>query len=280
MFFNRQKKLQNDIARFRSTGLSLAQSAAFANQQKSSGFLVPAGILLIGALLMSGGAWLTWQQPAQTPVAAVAPDRVQPPQAPAEAPALPTSQNMAATTSPTEGITAPDGDVPAFVIALQEDLRRRQEAAPESVAPALTATADTADQAVRITATDCVDVLQRLSETTVIYFEAGQAAIPTSNLSSGALDRIGTVASTCDAAKIEIAGHSDASGDDGVNLQLSWQRADNVLAELERMGFSAERFEPLGYGSRQPFAQGAASDDPENRRVEFRVTRTAKPQEQ
>lgn len=71
-------------------------------------------------------------------------------------------------------------------------------------------------------------------------------------------------------AKIEIAGHADASGPERLNRELSEQRALSVARYLhENWGVAPERMKIVGYGESQPLP-GTNPYDGVNRRVEFR----------
>jgi OOP family OmpA-OmpF porin len=71
---------------------------------------------------------------------------------------------------------------------------------------------------------------------------------------------------------VEISGHTDSTGDDAFNLDLSQRRADAVRTYLVEQGLSGARFETAGFGETRPIAD---NDTPEgrqrNRRTEFRV---------
>lgn len=72
--------------------------------------------------------------------------------------------------------------------------------------------------------------------------------------------------------RIEIAGHTDATGTDAINNPLSLARARSVMAYLARKGVPPERMEARGYGSTQPVATNATrAGRAQNRRVELRV---------
>lgn len=70
--------------------------------------------------------------------------------------------------------------------------------------------------------------------------------------------------------KMEVAGHTDSTGTDIINDQLSFQRAQTIVNYLITNGISVERLVAKGYGSRKPIAP---NDTPrgrsQNRRVEF-----------
>lgn len=69
----------------------------------------------------------------------------------------------------------------------------------------------------------------------------------------------------------EIAGHTDSSGSDEYNYQLSLQRAKAVTNYLVgRHNLDASRFSVAGYGERQPIEDNATPiGRSRNRRVEF-----------
>jgi OmpA-OmpF porin, OOP family len=73
-------------------------------------------------------------------------------------------------------------------------------------------------------------------------------------------------------AKVEVAGHTDAVGNDAYNQQLSEKRAEAVKAYLERSGVGADRITVVGYGEAQPRASNDTVEGRRlNRRVEIRV---------
>lgn len=72
---------------------------------------------------------------------------------------------------------------------------------------------------------------------------------------------------------IEVAGHTDSSGNDDYNMNLSQQRADTVRTYLISKGVDADRISARGYGETQPIASNADRDGmAANRRVELRIT--------
>jgi OOP family OmpA-OmpF porin len=71
---------------------------------------------------------------------------------------------------------------------------------------------------------------------------------------------------------VEVAGHTDNSGPESFNENLSWQRAQSVVQYLVERGVAAKRLSPVGYRDSQP----VDSNDTKygrwrNRRVELRV---------
>lgn len=72
--------------------------------------------------------------------------------------------------------------------------------------------------------------------------------------------------------KIEIAGHTDAKGDDSFNQMISEQRANSVKNLLKALGVEENRLSAKGYGETMPLVP----NDKEgysltNRRVEFNI---------
>jgi len=71
---------------------------------------------------------------------------------------------------------------------------------------------------------------------------------------------------------VEIYGHTDSTGNDGINIPLSNDRASSVEKFLERQGVSAFRMASKGVGSSQPVADnGTAVGRQQNRRVEVYI---------
>jgi outer membrane protein OmpA-like peptidoglycan-associated protein len=80
---------------------------------------------------------------------------------------------------------------------------------------------------------------------------------------------------------IEIGAHTDSIGEAQYNLELSQQRAVNVVQYLISKGIPQERLVAKGYGSSKPVALNYladGTDNPEgrerNRRTEFRIVGT------
>lgn len=71
--------------------------------------------------------------------------------------------------------------------------------------------------------------------------------------------------------RIEVAGHTDATGSLRTNQRLSQARAEAVMAYLARQGIDPTRMEARGYGPDQPIAtNGTREGRAQNRRVELR----------
>ena len=90
--------------------------------------------------------------------------------------------------------------------------------------------------------------------------------------SAGILDHLIETALRCPTTNIEVAGHTDADGEDSFNQALSEKRAQAVIDYLVKAGLPPPRFPPVGYGATPPLA-GNATDEgqAQNRRIEFLV---------
>ncbi|MCY4334544.1 MAG: OmpA family protein [Litoreibacter sp.] len=115
----------------------------------------------------------------------------------------------------------------------------------------------------------CVTDLAAFVQGKALHFPLGGAELTEDE--KDVLQRIGEQAENCPEALVQIEGHTDSIGPDALNLKLSWRRAENTLAALDALGIDTEQFEPVGYGARAPMAEGDASEDHLNRRVEFKV---------
>lgn len=72
--------------------------------------------------------------------------------------------------------------------------------------------------------------------------------------------------------RVELQGHTDSSGADAYNLDLSQRRADSVRNYLMAQGVSGTQLEARGYGESEPIGDNATSEGrADNRRVVMRV---------
>lgn len=119
-------------------------------------------------------------------------------------------------------------------------------------------------------AASCERELAAVVKRSSIRFATSSAAIqPTSNAT---LDALARIARNCQAGRILIEGHTDASGRAEANQTLSAARADAVRQALITRGLPAARLQAQGFGSSQPVAGNDAEDGrARNRRIEFRV---------
>ena len=72
---------------------------------------------------------------------------------------------------------------------------------------------------------------------------------------------------------IDVMGHTDSTGSDQYNLELSRRRAESVTNYLVSRGVARARIESIGYGEQYPIADNTTEEGrARNRRVEIRIT--------
>ncbi|MBD2768236.1 OmpA family protein [Hymenobacter sp. BT664] len=106
-----------------------------------------------------------------------------------------------------------------------------------------------------------------------IEFEQGKSAIRPAMQPT--LDRIAVFLVDHPTFRLNIGGHTDASGDPDVNEKLSQDRAEEIRRYIERKGkLKPNRIESFGYGSSKPLKDERTEADAKvNRRVEFRLVK-------
>ncbi len=103
-----------------------------------------------------------------------------------------------------------------------------------------------------------------------VNFVSGGAALAAD--SPAVLDGIAAALGPCADMRIEVAGHTDATGGTARNQRLSEERANNVVAALIERGVPTMRLQPKGYGEMRPLDKGASEATfARNRRIEFSV---------
>jgi outer membrane protein OmpA-like peptidoglycan-associated protein len=91
--------------------------------------------------------------------------------------------------------------------------------------------------------------------------------------SSEIVQRIGTALQGVGIDRLRVDGHTDASGKEAYNQQLSLRRAKSVATVLNTVGFKEENIQLRGLGSSVPVASNAtAAGRTENRRVSIVVS--------
>ena len=87
------------------------------------------------------------------------------------------------------------------------------------------------------------------------------------------LDRLIALANACEASRISITGHTDASGNEAWNRQLSVKRANAVGDYIATGGISATRLKISGMGSAEPIADDSTRYGRSlNRRIEIALS--------
>ena len=109
-----------------------------------------------------------------------------------------------------------------------------------------------------------------------IYFETGSANIKPESYQT--LLEVGMVLAKYAELKIEVSGHTDNTGSEAINQQLSHARAESVLNWIlvNTPALSLSQFTIRGYGESQPVASNDTVEGRTlNRRVEFKVLNPA-----
>lgn len=84
------------------------------------------------------------------------------------------------------------------------------------------------------------------------------------------LTSVGKVMEEFDKTVVEVAGHTDSTGSDSYNLQLSQRRAASVASYLQTRGVSSQRVITVGVGEARPIADNSTAEGrAANRRVEI-----------
>lgn len=103
-----------------------------------------------------------------------------------------------------------------------------------------------------------------------IDFESSSAELKPTSLSL--LDELVVALIQCGEARIEIAGHTDASGPREENLELSLQRAEAVKAYMVAAAVAVDRLTAIGFGPDKPLVDNATPEGrAQNRRIELEV---------
>lgn len=114
--------------------------------------------------------------------------------------------------------------------------------------------------------------VQRSQDVLTATFKADMMFdLNSASIKPGAYPEIDNVANILQAypqTNIRVAGHTDASGSETYNQQLSERRAMSVKNALIQRGVADYRVEAIGFGESMPISSSAAM----NRRVEVRIT--------
>ena len=140
----------------------------------------------------------------------------------------------------------------------------------EALEERATLTVDVVD----VAATTSYDLLCRraFSELVIGPVTFLQSSTGIRDASRVSLDRLVDYANDCPQTTIMITGHTDASGNESWNRQLSLARAQAVADHMIARGIDADRLEVEGRGSAEPIADNTTSLGRElNRRIEFEL---------
>ena len=104
-----------------------------------------------------------------------------------------------------------------------------------------------------------------------LLFATGSATLQSQ--SSEQLHNIAAILQAYPATHLTIGGYTDNTGDAAQNLKLSQDRADNVTAELVKLGVASDRLLAKGYGEEHPVGDNATeAGRAQNRRISMLVT--------
>lgn len=121
------------------------------------------------------------------------------------------------------------------------------------------------------TIAECVEKISKLTSfDMLVNFEIDSAELTESaranlaQIAKALLDR------RLSAAKFIVEGHTDASGSEDYNLDLSERRANSVADFLRKQGIARDKVKAIGIGESSPRTENRY--DPANRRVEIRIS--------
>lgn len=124
----------------------------------------------------------------------------------------------------------------------------------------------------RASVAHCQDDVERILETRTIRFNEASTRLDLA--SERLLDEVGQALRPCVGSIIAVSGHTDAGGNQQVNLALSQARAEAVRSALVARGIPEDGLRATGHGSSKPI-KGLDPTDPANRRIEFSVISSA-----
>ncbi len=246
------------------------------------------------AILLAASGYFDRPQVIQTqalPAPVVAPATVAPAPAPApvQAEAQPAEAPAPVETAAVAPAPAPE-PVTVYVTrnaSLEPNFGAVAATTPEATAtPASVAVSPTenaaaflgAAQARLAEANSCVDDLRALADQSRVYFPSGGLTGESDGVGQARL--IGLVAQNCPGVTIQVEGHSDPSGDPRVNMRLSQERAEAIIARIAAANIDTSRFVAIGMGDRQPSSvTGPETRAYYDRRVEFSIVEGAATQQ-
>ena len=118
--------------------------------------------------------------------------------------------------------------------------------------------------------------IERVGEGIKITFESGILFdVNKSELQPAAttnLQKLAIILNKYEDTEILIEGHTDSTGGDEYNRELSMRRAQSVATSLSGSQVNATRFTIMGYGEAQPIADNSTTDGRQlNRRVDIAI---------
>ena len=118
--------------------------------------------------------------------------------------------------------------------------------------------------------------VERIGEGIVVKFDSGILFdFDSSNLRSNARANLAELAQSLQkypGTEVLVVGHTDATGSDDYNMNLSYRRANAAAEYLQSQGITRSRIETAGRGETEPIASNdSESGRQENRRVEVAI---------
>jgi OOP family OmpA-OmpF porin len=152
----------------------------------------------------------------------------------------------------------------------EPQLERKQHGCPRLSAPPQAAPPAVAPPAATLEAS-------KITISEQVQFETGTAQLRPE--SSAILEQVAQVLQKHPEIELlEVAGHTDDTGTDDLNLRLSRERASAVLEWLVSRGVVRQRLRAEGYGRKHPLGDNTSEEGrAKNRRVEFVVLRRSVP---
>ena len=104
----------------------------------------------------------------------------------------------------------------------------------------------------------------------VVQFASGSATIDPA--STALIETLAKAITACAGTHVEVAGHTDTTGNTAANQALSEARAKSVADAMAAHGVPSDRLTAKGYGSTKPVMAGTSRPaNAANRRIEFVV---------
>jgi len=125
---------------------------------------------------------------------------------------------------------------------------------------------ETANNEISVTRID--EETLKVNVSSEVSFDVNQASIKSNFRDS--LSKVAGVISEYDKTAIHVIGHTDSSGSESYNQQLSEKRAGSVARYLSQNGVVRDRMRMAGRGELRPVADnGSSAGRSQNRRVEI-----------